>query len=224
MEPQIKEISFENVVMKYSLKPLGDHVAIDLYPLNGTSVKKFQLKHFLRPKHREEIARHLEHVTAHIDPHHQHLRIIVIDFKDLELDYKDRATIRKTEIAFLEKIQFPEIDYYLLEGSLKADLLLKSVEVQRLYLAEAGGQKLCQLCEVIMNLFKRGLDVTIQGEIYKPADYVHGAFKAGGRLVTLYSEHYSTTYSANSLYYECMKNNFNLRIENHGKFSVISID
>lgn len=224
MEPQIRQIAYLNVVIEHGVKTPDGSMAIDLYPLNGKSIKKFKFSHFLRPQHRDELERHIAHVKEHIDPLHKHPRVVVLDFKDVAEDYYDLESIKKTELEFLKKVNYPEVDYYLLEGSLKGDLLLKSAAVRELYKGEDKSEKLCQLCELVMNAFKQGLNVSIQGISFSGRDYMHGRFREGVRLITLYPAHYRETYAATSLYYQCLNRHCTPKNVSHGAFNVITID
>lgn len=232
---------------------------IDLYPLNGIVKKKFIISKFVKEEHRKEIKKHIE-ILDEIDPEKEHVRCIVIDFKDRAERYNCLEEISRAENNFAAffrgdcpgkyKIQadiynlFKEckVDFFINEGSLKADLLKKAFSPEQsdfFQNSKNGSQLLCQLCEVIMNGFKHGCEVVVNGCQFNPNDYISfiNSFvekKEGencedgklppARLITLYPPYYKDIYSIKSAYYQLITNVFRLTHEDKNNTTIISIE
>lgn len=165
----------------------------DVYPLNGI-VKSgtFKIKDFVRLKHRKEIQQQVE-ILDKIDGIKEHVRCLVIDFKDKNERYDSLQEISDAEKEFAaffkgdgsdkENTQaeiynlFREckINFFINEGSLKAELIKKAFNSKQSDFFQhnkEGSRLLCQLCEVIMNGFKQGCEVVVNERQFNPNDYI----------------------------------------------------
>lgn len=215
-----------------AIKGKGVYKIADLYPLNGTVKKTFNITDFVRPQHRKEIQQHVHKLNESVEKE-GFVRLMVIDFKDSKIAYENRDEISKAERAFAtflkenppsgskdktrkevhDLIRENEIDFLINEGTLKADLLSKTFNPeQRAFFQDKENSPLfCQLCEVLMNGFKQGKEVVVNGWHCHPNDYVVAlktcAAFAGTNplgdpfLQTYYPKNYKGVYSDTSAYY-----------------------
>lgn len=232
----------------------------DLYPLNGTvKGRKFKITDFVRPTHRKEIAEHVE-ILDEIDREKEHARCLVIDFKDkaqrydclqdISLAESDFAAFFRGDGSDKKNIQAEiynlfkkcKVDFFINEGSLKANLLKKAFSSEQsdfFQNSEKGSQLLCQLCELIMNGFKQGCEVVVNGCQFNPNDYIAfvngfaGGKKDGSgeevklppiRLITLYPKCYKETYSIKSIYYQLITNIFRTNNADKNNTTIITIE
>jgi hypothetical protein len=234
-----------------SSQDLHDSLTIaDVYPLNGVSKnRKFKITDFVQPKHRMEISQSIELVNQQ-DPEKQWVRCLVIDFKDVSGCYDDLDKIRQTEREFsaffqgdvpggaetqksiYRLIHDNQISFFINEGSLKAKLIRKAFSPeQRTFLQDTtpgqGPALLCQLCEIIMNTFKKGCKVTVNGRTFRPEKYItpisehlikrldstERGFPFVRDLVTYYPHHYREMYSDSGEYFQLITKLFEA---NHG--------
>lgn len=230
---------------------------VDVYPLNGTSRRgKFNAADYLRPKHRTEIQQQLECLGGF----ENYTRCMVIDFKDRQTVYVNGEEIQATEQAFVNFFRGPRpssttqmviydlirnnrIDYFINEGSLKAHLIAQSTfnDMQAAFFqkTEEGGEMLCQVCEVIMNGFKQGYEVTVNGQMFRSEDYITSVSTWSDRgemlgemygeviplhLATLYPSNYKETYGQASHYYQLISNVFNTNHREENGTTIITIE
>src|SRR5579885_2055889 len=155
-----------------------DPICCDIEPVNGTAQHKY-----LKAGVVKETALQLELAKAMRLAEAVHL--FVLDIKDRNGGYLNAKEITDEEnglATFLQGempkdkgarrdfhkiVRDHQIGFFLCEGKLKHDLLaLKLPKVNALQ-----GYELCQLCEFIMNLFKKGCAVQIGEEVLHPAAY-----------------------------------------------------
>lgn len=203
------------------------------------------MKDFIRPIHRKEIEQQIATVDA-MDPDKNWVRCLVIDFKDRSGRYNLRDEIVATEkkfaaffsgdsadkkniqLSIYNLIKKNQINFFINEGSLKADLIAKAfTPEQAAYLQEAeGGPGLfCQLCEVIMNGFKQGCETVVNGHHFRPNDYISSIndhlmetidltgqkVLSAPSLVTFYPHYYQSLYSETSEYFRLITTLFEAR-------------
>jgi hypothetical protein len=260
---QLKPLSIMSAVQLQALlcAKVANNVftVIDVYPLNGTvKSRKFKITDFVRPNHRAEIKQHIE-ILNEISSHERHARCLVIDFKDCNKRYDLLAEIGAAENEFAtffkgdgsnkKDIQAEiynlfkscKIDFFINEGSLKANLLKKAFSPEQsdfFQKDEKGSQILCQLCEVIMNGFKQGCGVVVNGIQLNPDEYISFVNnflekEEEGRkevklppirLLTLYPNCYKETYSHKSTYFELITSIFRTSHENKNNTTIITIE
>lgn len=233
---------------------------IDLYPLNGTvKGRKFKITDFVRPIHRKEIEQHIE-ILDEIDCEKGGIRCLVIDFKDKTKRYdclEDISSAENDFAAFFRgdgsdktSIQADiynlfnrcKVNFFINEGSLKANLLKKAFSPEQSNFfqdSEKGSQLLCQLCEVIMNGFKQGCEVVVNGCQFNPNDYIsfinnvvekkedkscEGEKLPAIGLITLYPNCYKETYSIKSAYYQLITNISRTIHEDKNGTTIIAIE
>lgn len=229
----VKSISGSNLISFFNeILRKGTYKIADVYPLNGTAKRgTFSITDFVRPIHRKEIQQHVEKLKDA----HDYVRLMVIDFKDSSIAYVNRDEILKTEEAFAKflreaaptgknadtqakihkLIRENGIDFIINEGKLKADLLIHTFTdpAQKAFIQNKDNSQLfCQLCEVMMNGFKKGEEIVVNGIHYHPNDYITvlnaPSFIYNGQnppdnqlLQTYYPGNYKDTYSKDGLYY-----------------------
>lgn len=221
---------------------------VDLWPVNAINTKKsFLNKLFARDgsgAQEQELHKELTYLNT-LPTFSSALRLFVLDVKDRGKSYKSREEIRAAENTleeFLirpreqrqrpihEEIQKGNISFFIQEGSLKATLindLFNSEEAAFLENKTEGRIFLCQLCEFIMNGFKRGYLVRINNHTLHPAAYFSLAAKKPEHeqknpesinlpvefftqgLCTLYSGNYEGVYSNKSDYTSALKSLYN---------------
>lgn len=222
----------------------------DIYPLNGTAKnRKFNITDYVRTSHLNELERHIE-IIQEVEASDEFLRCIVIDFKDSQCRYDNVEQIAAVERAFAaffmqnnslhgkaqiihEVFERTRINYLINEGSLKGALLRKAftAEQGRFFqeTKELGSRYLCQLCEIIMNSFKQGSSVEVNGYILKPESFITiiRPYQVSGdpiKLLTLYPHCYEESYSVNSEYYQLITNAFRATHERNHDTTIITID
>lgn len=185
--------------INFDLKPAQPAVfsrtaggVVDVYPLNGISSRKgFKITEFVKHSDRIEIQKHITSLDACADERNYD-RCLVIDFKDLARRYENREKIAESERSFAQffndsskkpsaeakiyrLIRSNRIHFFINEGSLKADLIKRVFNPEESsFLQSKGGSILfCQLCEFLMNGFKKGCGVFVGESIhFRPLDYV----------------------------------------------------
>lgn len=232
---------------------------VDVYPLNGvTKSRAFKITDFMQKPHRKQIGQMVE-ILNEVDPEKKSVRCLVVDFKDISCRYDRLEEISAAERKFAaffqgdlpkatvvqrtiqELIRNNEINFFINEGSLKATLIRDIFDsAQGSFLQEKGeGPKLfCQLCEVIMNGFKQGYEVVVNGSYFRPDDYItviderlieridsaKQRLSLIPRLMTLYPEHYRETYSPFSEYYQLITTIFKVNHFYENETTIITID
>jgi len=165
----------------------------DVYPLNGTvKNRRFKITDFVRPIHRKEIQQQVE-ILDEIDCEKEHVRCLVIDFKDQTKRYDclqeisvaekefaaffkgDGSYKDKTQVDIYNLIRKGKVNFFINEGSLKAGLIKRAFNSEQsdfFQKNEKGSRLLCQLCEVIMNGFKQGCEFVVNEHRFNPNDYI----------------------------------------------------
>jgi len=256
--PIMSAIHLQTLLSKKVAKEI--FTVTDIYPLNGTvKGRKFKITDFVRPIHRKEIEQHVQ-ILDEIDCKKEHARCLVIDFKDKTKRYdclEDISVAENDFAAFFrgdgsdkKNIQADiynlfkkcKIDFFINEGSLKANLLKKAFSSEQsdfFQNNENGSQLLCQLCEVIMNGFKQGCETVVNGCQFNPNDYISFVKDFVEekededckevklpliRLLTLYPNCYKETYSLKSAYYQLITNIFRTNHEDKNNTTIITIE
>lgn len=213
----------------------------DIYPLNKDKVsQKFDIKKYLKDEYCREIKKSIDKIND-LEFNADFLRIMVIDFKDQEGLYNNHDQICKAEQDFAnffkdsppknketarlrryELIKNNSINFFINEGTLKADLLTRTFKLgspERDFLVK-NGLLFCQLCEIIMNGFKQGREAIVDGVPYTPKAYISvlkdaqnakaGSVNPGEPiLLTYYPNFYRETYSKESLYFKTISKRYN---------------
>jgi hypothetical protein len=204
---------------------------IDLYPLNGViESSKFDITKYARTKHFNQMVEHAKLVDKI-----EGIRCLVIDFQDKYTCYNNLEKISFVELSFAEFFRKSSgktiyylfkrcnIDFIINEGTLKASLIKSALTPeQSTYFqgSKAGSDLFCQICEVVMNGFKQGCEVEVNGISFHPDHYISfiGERKkwTSTHLITFYPATYKDTYSEKSLYYQLITNLFKTthRVEN----------
>jgi hypothetical protein len=241
-------------VRRCNFKPHYVEKSSLIYTLSMEPVKdrKYKMTDFVRPNHRNEIKQHSE-ILDQMDPEKKHARCVVIDFKDKSKRYDCIDDISATEEDFAaffrgnghekKEIQadiynlFKEcrINFFINEGSLKADLLKKAFKANQADFFQSGvngSRMLCQLCEVIMNGFKQGCEIVVNECQFNPVDYIsviNDPTPDGRedlpsiRLLTLYPRCYKDTYALGSAYYQLITRIFKTTHEKKNETTIITI-
>jgi len=184
----------DDIVMDHYLHYVCDLASkgsnvMDIWPLNGIIKKKQFVKNALKGelKYLNELSKVSKVKKQFFNS--DSLKIMVLDLKHKNTNYKDQDGISKHEreiaqffhannktkiskkaakqlaIYKLIKEEF-HVDYILKEGSLKHDLLYNAnifnQDEINYFNTSDGGKDLCQLCELIMNGFKTLYQITIQ--------------------------------------------------------------
>lgn len=239
LELSTSEISSAGTPFAHYFQELGTRPSLlcsDVQPLNG-SCKKNEgrfLKDLIRKEHVEDLQTCLQSLSGS-----EGVRVFVLDLKDTENSYRNRDQIARNEVnvstflmavepkevsprkTFHQLIHTNQVDFFLREGLLKTDILAQLSPEFSGYFTEdpEGGQKLCQLCEIIMNLFKQGYQVSGLGSEFHPqhyflqtrrwevlselecsaVDHTHNV-----ALETVYPRHYENLYSERELYFQAI--------------------
>lgn len=239
----------------------GGFRVADVYPLNGRIKRRgFKITNFIRPVHQEEIQQQIE-ILDEMDSEKKWVRCLVIDFKDALGGYNhlDQIVAAEKNFAAFFKGSSPDpkkkevqswiyrlirsnrINFFINEGSLKADLIGKVfTSEQAIFLQKPtkGPELLCQLCEVIMNGFKQGCEVVVNEQRFNPNDYItaineeviEGIDSAEIRLpfvpslVTFYPYHYRRLYSDGSEYFSLLTNIFRTTHSYEKETTIITIE
>lgn len=235
-----------------------DFKVIDIYPLNGTVKKRrFKIIDFVKLYHRQEIQQHVE-ILNELEMDKNSVRCLVIDFKDTSGRYDQRNEIGEAEKAFFKffkeeqgdkkgvqasiykLIRENKINFFINEGSLKVDLLQKAFSFEQGHIlqdTEKGRGLFCQLCELIMNGFKQGLETKINGYHFLPNDYIthindpidnlkltESTFSITPTLLTFYPPYYQKLYSNKSEYFQLITNIFKVTHEQKKNTTIITIE
>ena len=219
-----------------------EHGVADVFPLNGTvKNRNFKITDFLKESHRAEIVRHID-ILNRCDSECRYARCLVTDFKDTKGRYENCLEISNTEKTFADffrrapstnaKVQVEiqrlfkdnRINFFIHEGSLKADLIRKAFNSRQSSFFQGtseGSEVLCQLCEVLMNGFKQGCETTVKEEVqFLPNDYLEALQIPPGcvgkeiprfpsaKLITFYPSHYVDVYSDRSKYFQLITKTF----------------
>lgn len=154
--------------------------------------------------------------------------VLVLDLKDSEKSYKNRATIAQGEREFSDFLQsdgtdpsiLPRagrihslyqkslpVDFILREGSLKSDLLRTQFSDPEAEYLLTHGKDLCQYAEFYMNGFKLGQSTKgiFAEDYFLPCAAKDQAFKPGLESSVWYPEDYSELYSVDSPFFQGMK-------------------
>lgn len=210
---------------------------VDVYPLNGTAKnRKFNITDYVRKQHRLEMQGILK-IADDKFLEQAYPYCLVADFKDSSIRYENREQIASIERQFsnffrqnrpvqggttaeiYDLVKRSKIALFINEGTLKADLIrhvFSKIESEYLHGTDTGSPVLCQLCEIIMNGFKKGWEVEVEGRTFKPDNYITviddewletvdsnaSSRRRPFRLITFYPAHYQELYSEQSTYYQ----------------------
>ncbi len=212
----------------------------------------------MQKSHRREINQMLYSLHER-DREQKWARCLVIDFKDISGRYDELYEIEVTEKKFTaffkgdsaksgetqgeiyNLIRDNLINFFINEGSLKASLIKKIFHPDQskfLQDTEKGSSLFCQLCEVIMNGFKQGCGVIVNGHYFDPNHYITTITEdleertglAEQRLpfipslVTFYPHHYQEMYSDTSEYYRLITTIFRTTHQYDRETTIITID
>jgi hypothetical protein len=145
----------------------------------------------------------------------------------------------ETQKSIYRLIHDNQISFFINEGSLKAKLIRKAFSPeQRTFLQDTtqgqGPALLCQLCEIIMNTFKKGCNVNVNRHTFRPEKYItpisehlikrldstRRGFPFVRDLITYYPHHYREMYSDSGEYFQLITKLFEAR---HGYDDITEI-
>ncbi len=216
---------------------------IDLQPINGIAHPRL-LKKLFQKTHVTNFRAQLQYLAEKAEVVREGCRIFVLDVKDSKGLYLDKEEIIESEkavVAFSREkrpkeksprqeiydiLQENQVHYVFLEGSLKNRIVTKIMTAEQadfLQKTPRGKEVLCMLCEVVMNLFKKGYDLrapvaegegeahmyTLAAEEYiAPLNKAEPVLPPEGvhdiSLLTLYPRFYQALYGKEEQYYRAI--------------------
>lgn len=227
-----------------------EETCVDLLPINSRCQKKF-LKNTFKNEDVKNLSNQLKLVNTI-----NHLAVFVLDVKDSRSRYENADEIRAAEdqtgnffrgdtpkdksarkdLHLL--VHENRLAYFLREGSLKSTLIKKvfQKEAEFLQADPFGKERLCQICEVLMNGLKRGRTIQVDSEgglqILSFTDFIvpihredlSPPFGLSTKLQTLYPAHYAETYGQNGEYYQTISQIFQTTHEVNNGITSITIE
>lgn len=213
-------------------------ICLDMQPINGVAKARF-VKNLFRNSHVQDFNAQISFIVDYLES--KATKVFVLDIKDSKGLYEHEGEIEKSEKEVVDFALAPrpreksprqdiydilkqqEISFVFLEGKLKNRVITRIVNKQQaafLQKTPRGREILCMVCEMVMNLFKKGYDVAApisEGEMdahhytlaaeefVAPLAQVNvlAAQKVGDvSLVTLYPRHYKALYGPDEQYYK----------------------
>lgn len=225
----------------YLAKAASTGACIDVQPINGISKSRF-LKNLFRNSHVQDLTNQLNFLKTKPVAG---CRVFVLDVKDSKGRYENSGEIQQSEEEVIQFAKGPRpkeasprqavhdllrnehVEYVFLEGRLKNRVITHvatSEQADFLQNSARGREVMCMLCELIMNLFKKGYDVhaPIQNgtqevfqDVLAPEDFVAPLQDEVGPaltsipakdivLHTLYPEHYKELYGPDEQYFKAV--------------------
>ncbi|KTC64745.1 Uncharacterised protein (plasmid) [Legionella adelaidensis] len=190
---------------------------VDIYSLNY-EVSMQENSSLVDKRKVKKINRDLSSLTCMPPSSAKHIHaqvVLVLDIKTKEEGYNNKGIIQTKEqeflslfnqtpsISFIDTLQKAGLQYVILEGSLKADLLGKNLfeETHEKHL-QSTSEDFCQLVEFMINAFKRGETVVIKNKshgveyTFNAADYLKKIspdmpdYQPANMSVTVYPKQY----------------------------------
>jgi hypothetical protein len=214
----------------------------DMQPINGIKKDKRFLKNLIRQSSIKDFNDQVSYVESHYNNISERINLFVLDVKDKNNFYEDTQEIEKAEdevALFLQApkpldqtprrefhqiIQNQQIRFFLREGKLKSDLIhsISTEQADFFQINSQGRERFCQLCEVLMNFFKKGFTIESTLLTLHPSDYFSSTYALGSTplpefaltkihslsLLTLYPSYYKDLYSQQEEYFKSINNTF----------------
>jgi hypothetical protein len=213
---------------------------VDIWPLNGQVTKNIVNSLFPYSKTDKSYQSLQDQAEEMINVNGT--RLFVLDLKNNNRKYNDYNQIKESEEIVQKFLRSPskrrpihdfldkyKIEFFIREGLLKSKLIndvFTNVQAQYFDGCSSGRMLLCELCEFIMNGFKRGYIVSMLSPKYKtilslhPSEYfAHISNKTDfnmdltnildlAKINTAYSPLYKDLYGKDGLYYKTISSFF----------------
>lgn len=213
-------------------------VVVDIYSLNY-ELSLGQSTSFTDNKKNKKIIKELNNIPKEFYDSQQIQNaqiLLVLDIKTKEQGYCNKEAIEAKELEFLSlfheenKLNFIQefanagLQYILMEGSLKADLLEKGLfETTNEEHLKSKTADFCQLVEFMINAFKRGETVVVKNkhngkkEVFNAADYVK---KVAEHLPEYQPSHVSHTIYPKQYHYIATQGIYTKAMRDSGLFKI----
>jgi hypothetical protein len=217
-------------------------ICLDIQPINGVSKSRF-IKNLFRQSHVNDLKSQISYLASKSLPNST--KVFVLDVKDCRGLYENSEEISNSEkevINFLkgdkpqEKsprqeihnlITTGDVEYVFLEGKLKnrvISMISTPQQAEFLQRSDRGKEILCMVCEIMMNLFKKGYDIQApitsaenevinytfaSEEFISPLKNEKHEYKQELEdisLITLYPKHYKSLYGKDEQYFKAISN------------------